>query len=215
MSEIIYSLLHLDQTLNTWAQLYGAGVYFVLFLIIFCETGLIVLPFLPGDSLLFAAGAICAISAGELKIEILIPLLILASLTGDTLNYFVGLKFGRKLFETDHKFSFLFSKKHLVQTEDFYKKKGHWAVSLARFFPIIRTFAPFVAGITKMPLPLFFKMSVLGSVAWVFIFTVAGYFFGQIPFIQNNFTLLVMLIIGLSLAPFVLTILKRSIVKSL
>lgn len=213
MSEFIHSILHLDQTLALWLQLYGSGVYLVIFLIIFCETGLIVLPFLPGDSLLFAAGALSAVSAQDLKIEILLPLLMAASLLGDTLNYTVGLNFGRKLFESNHRFSFLFSRKHLISTERFYLEKGKWAVSLARFFPIIRTFAPFVAGLTKMPFFLFVKMSAMGSMAWVLVFTCAGFFFGQIPFVQKNFTLLVMLIIFISLAPFLLSLTKRFLGK--
>jgi membrane-associated protein len=151
----------------------------------------------------------------DLQIEILIPLLICASLVGDSTNYYLGFKFGRKAFETPHRLSFLFSPKHLKATEDFYKEKGLWAVSLARFFPIIRTFAPFVAGLTQMPYKLFFRMSVLGSIAWVSIFTTAGYLFGQIPFVQKNFTVLVMSIVGLSLAPFVLGFLKKKLMKSL
>lgn len=215
MSELIHSILHLDQTLNIWLQLYGSGVYLVLFLIIFAETGLVIMPFLPGDSLLFAAGALCAINPVDLKIELLIPLLISASLIGDSLNYYVGLKYGRRLFESKHSLSFLFSPKYLLATEEFYIKKGLWAVSLARFFPIIRTFAPFVAGLTKMPYKMFLKMSILGSIAWVSIFTTAGYLFGQIPFVQNNFTVLVMGVVGLSLTPFLVGVIKRTFVKSL
>ncbi|WP_409477160.1 VTT domain-containing protein [Pseudobdellovibrio sp. HCB154] len=215
MAELIHSILHLDQTLNLWLQMYGPGVYLVLFLIIFAETGLVIMPFLPGDSLLFAAGALCAINPVDLRIEFLVPLLICASLIGDSLNYYVGLKFGRRAFETKHKLSFMFSPKHLKATEEFYNKKGLWAVSLARFFPIIRTFAPFVAGLTRMSYKMFFRMSLLGSVAWVSIFTTAGYLFGQIPFVQKNFTVLVMGIVGLSLAPFLLGIIRKTFVKSL
>lgn len=215
MSELIHSILHLDQTLNLWLQLYGAGVYLVLFLIIFAETGLVIMPFLPGDSLLFAAGALCAINPIDLRIDFLIPLLILASLIGDNLNYFVGFKYGRRAFETKHKLSFMFSPKHLKATEEFYSKKGQWAVFLARFFPIIRTFAPFVAGLTKMPYKMFFRMSLLGSIAWVSVFTTAGYLFGQIPFVQKNFTVLVMSIIGLSVTPFLVGVIKKIFVKSL
>lgn len=215
MAELIHSILHLDQTLNIWLQMYGAGVYLVLFLIIFAETGLVVTPFLPGDSLLFAAGALCSINPVDLRVELLIPLLICASLIGDSVNYFVGLKFGRRAFETKHKLSFMFSPKHLVATEEFYEKKGPWAVSLARFFPIIRTFAPFVAGLTKMPYKVFLKMSFVGSVAWVTVFTMAGFLFGQIPFVQKNFTVLVMGVVGLSLTPFLLGVIKKTFVKSL
>ena len=215
MSELIHSILHLDQTLNLLLQLYGPGVYVVLFLIIFAETGLVVMPFLPGDSLLFAAGALCAINPVDLRIEFLIPLLIMASLIGDSLNYYIGSKYGRRLFETQHRLSFLFSPKYLKVTEEFYVKKGLWAVSMARFFPIVRTFAPFVAGLTRMPYKSFVKMSVLGSIAWVSLFVTAGYLFGQIPFVQKNFTALVMAVVGLSLAPFLVGIIKRTFVKSL
>ncbi|AZZ36794.1 hypothetical protein CIK05_08320 [Bdellovibrio sp. qaytius] len=215
MSELIHSILHLDQTLNLWLQLYGAGVYLVLFLIIFAETGLVVTPFLPGDSLLFAAGALCSINPVELRIEFIIPLLILASLCGDSLNYYMGFKYGRKLFETQHKLSFLFSPKYLQATEEFYVNKGLWAVSMARFFPIIRTFAPFVAGLTRMPYKSFIRMSIIGSIAWVCLFATAGYLFGQIPFVQKNFTALVMAVVGLSLAPFIVGVIKRTYVKSL
>lgn len=215
MSELIHSILHLDQTLNLWLQLYGTGVYLVLFLIIFAETGLVIMPFLPGDSLLFAAGALCAINPVDLRIEFLIPLLISASLLGDSLNYYVGLNYGRRLFETKHALSLLFSPKYLLITEEFYIKRGAWAVSLARFFPIIRTFAPFVAGLTKMPYKVFIKMSIIGSIAWVGIFVTAGYLFGQIPFVQKNFTALVMAVVGLSLAPFLVSVIRRTFVKSL
>lgn len=215
MSELIHSILHLDQTLNLWLQLYGTGVYLVLFLIIFAETGLVIMPFLPGDSLLFAAGALCSINPVDLRIELLIPLLIVASLIGDNLNYYIGLKFGRRAFETKHPLSFMFSPKYLIMTEEFYQKKGAWAVSLARFFPIVRTFAPFVAGLTKMSYPTFLKMSCMGSIAWVSLFTTAGYLFGQIPFVQKNFTVLVMSIIGLSVTPFLVGLIRKKLVKSL
>lgn len=215
MSELIHSVLHLDQTLNLWLQMYGSGVYIVLFLIIFAETGLVVMPFLPGDSLLFTAGALCAINPADLRIEILIPLLIAGSILGDSLNYLIGSKYGRRLFETQHRFSVLFSPKHLKATEDFYHRRGFWTVSMARFFPIIRTFAPFVAGITRMPYKNFVCMSFLGSVAWVSVFTTAGYLFGQIPLVQKNFTVLVMALIGLSLAPFIVGVIRRTYMKSL
>jgi len=209
LANIIHSVLHLDQTLAFWLQTYGSGVYFVLFIIIFCETGLVVMPFLPGDSLLFTAGALSAISNEQLKVELIIPLLILGSIFGDSVNYYAGSKWGRKAFETKHRFSFLFSKKHLYSTEHFYKKKGRWAVALARFFPIIRTFAPFVAGITLMPYKQFLRYSVAGTIVWVSIFTLAGYYFGQIPFIQKNFTALIMGIVAISLAPLAVSFFKQ------
>ena len=214
MFEFIQQLLHLDILINQMAEQFGLWLYFILFLIIFCETGLVVMPFLPGDSLLFAVGALSA-SSPYFKVEALIPLLILASVVGDSLNYFIGLKFGRRLFEQSHKLSFLFNPKYLKQTEDFYIKRGAWAVSISRFLPIVRTFAPFVGGLTKMPYRRFLSLSLIGSVAWVHIFCLAGYFFGRIPFIQQNFTMLVMGIIGFSLAPLLFGVIRNLIKKSL
>lgn len=215
MSDIIYSILHLDQTLSLLLDQYHSWVYFILFLIIFCETGLIFMPFLPGDSLLFAAGALSAISQDKLKIEILIPLIMVASFVGDNVNYFVGRKYGRKLFEMKHPLSFLFSVSNLKKTEQFYHDKGNWAVAMARFFPIIRTFAPFVAGVACMKYREFVKFSIIGSIGWVLLFCLTGYFFGQIPFIKQNFTVLVMSIIGISLAPLVISLFRQKILKRL
>ena len=198
--EIFKKILHLDVLINDMALVMGPWMYLILFLVIFCETGLVVTPFLPGDSLLFAVGALSAASP-HFDIKIFIPLLIAASILGDSTNYFIGRNFGRKAFEREHRFSRFFNKKYLRQTEEFYEKRGVLAVFLARFAPIVRTFAPFVAGITKMRYNRFLTYSILGSITWVGIFTLAGYFFGQIPFIQKNFTLLVLGIIGFSLAP--------------
>ncbi len=198
--ELFSKILHLDVLINDMAAVMGPWMYLILFLVIFCETGLVITPFLPGDSLLFAVGALSAASP-HFDIKIFIPLLIAASILGDSTNYWLGRIFGRKAFETKHRFSRFFNKKHLRQTEEFYEKRGVLAVFLARFAPIIRTFAPFVAGITIMPYKKFATYSVLGSITWVGIFCLAGYFFGQIPFIQKNFTLLVLGIIGFSLAP--------------
>lgn len=198
--EFIKSLLQLDVLINQWAGQFGPWLYVILFLVIFCETGLVVTPFLPGDSLLFAIGALSATSP-HFNIWIFLPLLMGASILGDTTNYWIGRKYGRRLFETDHQFSRFFKKKHLDDTEDFYKKRGPMAVTLARFFPIIRTFAPFVAGLTAMRYSLFMTLSILGSVAWISLFLLMGYFFGQVPFIKENFTVLVMGIIFVSLAP--------------
>lgn len=200
MLELFSRILHLDVFINDMAALMGPWMYLILFLVIFCETGLVITPFLPGDSLLFAVGALSAASP-HFDIKIFIPLLIAASILGDSTNYWLGRNFGRKAFESEHRFSRFFNKKYLRQTEDFYEKRGVLAVFLARFAPIIRTFAPFVAGITKMPYKKFVTYSVSGSITWVGLFTLAGYFFGQIPFIQKNFTLLVLGIIGFSLAP--------------
>lgn len=210
MLELLESILRIDVTINHWAQQMGPWLYVVLFLIIFCETGLVVTPFLPGDSLLFAVGALSAANPENFKIEILIPLLIAAAVIGDSLNYFIGKKFGRKLFEKD---SFFFRQKYLCQTEAFYQKHGGKSVFLARFFPIIRTFAPFVGGLSDMPCRHFIKMSILGSICWILLFVLAGYFFGQIPFIQKNFTYLVMGIVLVSLLPIIIATFKKLIIK--
>jgi len=215
MSEIIYAFLHMDQTLAYFLENYHSWVYVLLFSIIFCETGLIFMPFLPGDSLLFAAGGLAAISQDKLKIEILIPIIMIASFVGDNVNYFVGRKHGRRLFELKHPLSFLFSVHNLNKTEAFYQKKGHWAVSMARFFPIIRTFAPFVAGVAQMNYREFMKYSIIGTIGWVMLFCLTGYYFGQIPFIKQNFTVLVMSIIGISLAPLIISFFKQKLLKSL
>lgn len=210
MLELFESLLRIDITINQWAHQLGPWLYVVLFLIVFCETGLVVTPFLPGDSLLFAVGALSAAKPENFRIEILIPLLILAAVAGDSLNFFLGRKLGRKLFERN---SFFFRQKYLHQTEDFFQNHGGKSVLLARFFPIMRTFAPFVGGVSGMPYLRFIKMSFFGSIAWVLIFSMAGFFFGQIPFIQENFTLLVMGIIAVSLLPFVVAVFKKLIIK--
>lgn len=194
------------------AELLGVWLFVVLFLIIFAETGLVIFPFLPGDSLLFAVGALSA-SSSYFPVQVLIPLLCMASILGDSTNYYIGQRYGRQLFETQHRFSRFFNQKYLKQTERFFETKGVMAVSISRFLPIVRTFTPFVAGITKMPYLQFLKFSVLGTLVWVNVFVLAGYFFGRIPFIQKNFTLLVMGIIGFSLAPIFLTILKNLIKK--
>ena len=212
MLEFLQNLLHIDIFINQMASALGVWLFVVLFLIIFAETGLVVLPFLPGDSLLFAVGALSA-SSEFFPVYILLPLLVIASILGDSTNYFLGRRYGRRLFETEHRFSKLFSKKYLAQTEEFYKVKGAIAVSISRFLPILRTFAPFVAGLTKMSYSQFVRYSVLGSIAWVHVFVLAGYYFGRIPFVQKNFTILVMGIIGFSLAPILLSIIKNLIKK--
>lgn len=203
MLNFIDSLLHIDITLIQWAGNWGSLIYFILFLIIFCETGLVFMPFLPGDSLLFAVGALAA-NPDFLKIENIIPLLIFAAVLGDSTNYLAGRKFGRSLFDREVLF---LKKKYLTSTELFFESKGVWAVSLSRFFPIIRTMSPFFAGMSLISYRKFLLLSFLGSVAWVFIFTLAGYFFGHVEIIQKNFTLLVLGIIGVSLAPMIINVL--------
>lgn len=203
MIDFFNSILHIDVTLIQWAGTYGNLLYVILFLIIFCETGLVFMPFLPGDSLLFAVGALAA-HPDFLKIENIIPLLIIAAVLGDSTNYLVGRNIGRKLFDREY---FFLKKKYLTSTEEFFEKKGVWAVSLSRFFPIIRTMAPFFAGMSLIRYRKFLLLSVLGSVAWVFIFTLTGYFFGNVEIIKKNFTLLILGIIAVSMAPMVMNVL--------
>lgn len=169
------------------------------------------MPFLPGDSLLFAVGALAA-KPDFLKIENIIPLLIFAAVLGDSSNYFVGRKLGRSLFDRE---VFFLKKSYLISTEEFFQKKGVWAVSLSRFFPIIRTMSPFFAGMSLFSYRKFVALSLLGSIGWVLIFTLAGYFFGHIDIIQKNFTLLVLGIIVISLVPMALNIIMTFKKKTL
>lgn len=212
MFELINAILKVDVYINILAEKLGSGLYILLFLVIFAETGLVITPFLPGDSLLFAVGALSA-SSPHFDIKILIPLLIMASIIGDSTNYYIGKKYGRKLFETKHIFSKILKPEYLKSTEDYYAKRGSLAVVLARFAPILRTMAPFVAGIGLMPYSKFLSRSVIGSVLWVSIFSLAGYFFGQIPVVRENFTLLVIGIIIFSLLPIFIGTLKNYLKK--
>lgn len=190
-------VLHLDRHLAALIADYGVWVYGILFLIVFCETGLVVTPFLPGDSLLFATGALAA--TGAMDPVLLGGLLILASFTGDNTNYWIGRFVGPKVFSRME--SRFLNRKHLDQTHRFYERHGGKAVILARFFPIIRTFAPFVAGVGTMLYPRFLAFSVVGGAAWVGGLVGGGYFFGNIPIVKQNFTLVVFGIIFLSLMP--------------
>lgn len=212
MFEWLQKILKLDDYINILAVQLGSGLYIVLFAVIFAETGLVFFPFLPGDSLLFAVGALAS-SSPYFEITVLVPLLISASLLGDSTNYYIGKKYGRSLFETKHPFSRFMKPKYLQQTEDFYKKRGDLAVVFARYIPIVRTLAPFVAGVTVMPYRRFLTYSVLGSVSWVCIFTLAGYYFGQIPFIKENFTFLILGVIGFSMLPIFIGFLRKLLKK--
>ncbi len=197
LTAFIDLLLHLDAHLMILVQHYGAWVYGILFLIIFAETGLVFAPFLPGDSLLFVAGALCGL--GALRLEWLMPCLMLAAVSGDNTNYWVGRLIGMRLF---HRVKGRFIKReHLDRTHAFYEKHGGKTIVIARFMPIIRTFAPFVAGIGMMRYRMFVLYSVLGSIAWIASLTVTGYLFGNIPLIKNNLTLIILAVILLSFLP--------------
>lgn len=197
LTAVLDLILHLDRHLAALVADYGMWVYGILFLIVFCETGLVVTPFLPGDSLLFATGALAA--TGAVDPVLLIGLLTLASFLGDNTNYWIGRFIGPKVFHYPK--SRLLNPKHLQETHRFYERHGGKAVILARFFPIIRTFAPFVAGIGSMLYLRFLAFSVVGAVAWVGGLVGSGYFFGNIPVVKQNFTLVVFGIIFLSLVP--------------
>lgn len=193
---LIDFILHIDSHLGDIIMRYGSLSYAILFSIIFVETGLVLLPFLPGDSLLFAAGAFAAI--GSFEILWLLFLLWLAAFLGDTVNYWIGHYFGQKLI--DHP-KFPINQKHLEKTHKFYEKHGGKTIFLARFVPMVRTFAPFVAGLGKMDYKKFLYYNVSGGFVWVFGFTLLGYFFGNIPVVKENFSLAVIAIILLSVVP--------------
>jgi len=195
LTAFIDIVLHLDTHLLALVNDYGVWVYGILFLIIFAETGLVFAPFLPGDSLLFVAGALCGM--GALQIDWLIPLLIMAAFVGDNTNYWVGRLLGVRIL----KFTKLVKQSHLDKTHAFYEKHGGKTIILARFLPILRTFAPFVAGIGLMNYRLFVSFSAFGAVIWITSLTVAGYFFGNIPIVKDNLTLIIIGIIVVSLVP--------------
>jgi membrane-associated protein len=206
--EIIQNLIdlfvHLDEHLNTIIVRFGGWTYLILFLVIFAETGFVVTPFLPGDSLLFAVGAIAA--NGVLRIEWIIPLLLAAAILGDSVNYAIGHYIGPRVFTDQVRF---LKKEHLEKTQAFYVKHGGKTIILARFIPIIRTFAPFVAGIGAMSYSRFILFNVVGALLWVPLFSLAGYFFGNLPFVQENFEYVILAIIFLSVLPAVWEFLKE------
>ncbi|MCG9078851.1 DedA family protein [Laribacter hongkongensis] len=202
ISFIIDFVLHIDQHLLELVATYGPWIYLILFLIVFAETGLVVTPFLPGDSLLFVAGAIAAM--GEMNVHLLVALLILAAVMGDAVNYAVGHFFGMKLFSNPD--SRIFRRQYLDKTHDFYARHGGKTIILARFVPIVRTFAPFVAGVGRMTYRHFFSYNIVGALAWVLSFSYAGYFFGNLPVVKSNLSLLILAIIVVSVLPGVIEI---------
>jgi len=209
--DVINMFLHLDKTLEQVIRDYQAWVYLLLFAIIFCETGLVATPFLPGDSLLFAAGSLAAISGCVLEVQWLLLVLFAAAVMGDSTNYWIGRFVGPKIFSKEN--IWLLNKKHLEKTHAFYEKHGGKTVVIARFMPIIRTFAPFVAGIGRMFYLKFLSFSVLGTALWVGGFIMGGYFFGNIPFVKKNFTLVILVIIFISLLPGAIAFLREKLRK--
>lgn len=202
---IIDFILHIDQHLADLTATYGPWVYGILFLIVFCETGLVVTPFLPGDSLLFVAGAIAL--HGPLDVHLLVLLLIVAAILGDALNYTIGRYFGLRLFNNPE--SKIFRREHLALTRSFYARHGGKTVVLARFVPIVRTFAPFVAGMSHMSYPRFAAYNVIGAILWVTSFTYAGYLFGNLPMVKENLHYLIVGIIIVSVLPSLFALLRQ------
>jgi membrane-associated protein len=194
MFAIIDFVLHFDRYLPGIIETYGFWTYLILFAIIFCETGLVVLPYLPGDSLLFVAGALAG--AGFLNVEFLLVTLVVAAVLGDTVNYWIGNRVGMKILEKN--FS-LVRRDHLEKTEEYFTRYGGKTIVIARFIPFIRTFAPFLAGVGKMPYRWFITYNIAGAVLWILAFTLAGFFFGSIPIVKENFSYIIYAIIGISL----------------
>lgn len=205
LTQLIDIFLHLDKHLNVVIESYGWVTYAILFCIIFCETGLVVTPFLPGDSLLFAAGAFAAL--GSLELSLLLALLTVAAIAGDTLNYWIGNYVGPKVFQAES--SRFLNRKHLQKTHEFYEKYGGKTIIIARFVPIIRTFAPFVAGIGSMTYSRFLIYNVVGGIAWILICVFAGYFFGNLAFVKKNFSLVILMIIIISVLPAVVEFVRE------
>lgn len=206
-NQIIDIILNLDIYLGYVISLFGSLTYLILFLVIFCETGIIIVSFLPGDSLLFIIGALSA--GGALNLIVSIIILSLAAILGDTVNYQIGKYIGPKIFNKES--SKLFNKNHLIEAHDFYEEYGGKTIILARFIPIIRAFAPFVAGIGLMPYKKFLSYNIIGGVAWVLIFTLIGYFFGNLPIVKDNFSFLVIAIVVISGLPIVIQLIMKKI----
>ncbi len=209
IQNVIEFVLHIDTHLSALCAAYGTWIYAILFLILFCETGLVITPFLPGDSLLFVIGSLAAI--GALQVELAIPLLMIAVFAGDNTNYWIGRKVGPKVFSREK--SKLFNREYLDRTHTFYERHGKITIILARFLPIIRTFAPFVAGIGRMTYRIFILFSITGALLWVNLFIFVGYFFGNVPFVKQHFSLVIValvLIPGLPAAiEFLRTLMQR------
>ena len=199
-------LMHIDKYLATLVQSYGWVIYPLLFLIIFCETGLVIAPFLPGDSMIFAAGALAG--AGMMNVFLLFFIFSTAAILGDSLNYWIGSKTGPKIFKESSRF---FKREYLLRTEEFYEKHGGKAIVLARFMPILRTFAPFVAGIAKMSYPKFIFYNISGGLLWVGLFVFGGFFFGELDWVKNNFFVVIIAIVIISVVPVASELIRHKI----
>ncbi len=219
LESVLHFFLHLDDYLHSMILDYGSWIYAILFLIIFVETGLVVMPFLPGDSLLFAAGTFCAgvtNEAGEtvqMNLFIVLALLIVAAVLGDGVNYLLGKRVGLKMLQWKIRGRQLVKQKYIDQTQQFYEKHGPKTIIIARFVPIVRTFAPFVAGIAEMNYSKFLRFNLIGGVSWVLGLTLLGYFFGGLPFVKDNFELVIFGIIGISILPMIIEIIRAKMRK--
>ena len=202
---LVNFILHIGDHLQELVNNYGNWIYAILFAIVFCETGLVVLPFLPGDSMLFAAGTIAAV--GDMNIFVLIGLLIVAAVLGDFVNFEIGKHFGQKLFSNPN--SKIFKQSYLQKTHDYYEKYGGRTIIIARFIPIVRTFAPFVGGMGNMNYAQFARYNIVGAVLWVVSFTTLGYFFGQLPFVKEHFSWIMIAIIVISVVPMIVEIIRH------
>lgn len=207
---IISFIIHIDAHLTELTSTYGALTYAILFLIVFAETGFVVTPFLPGDSLLFAAGALAAL--GTMNIWMIVGVLFIAAVLGDAANYWIGHFFGQKIIESKN-FPMI-KKEHIDEAQKFYEKYGGKAIILSRFVPIVRTFAPFVAGVGRMNYSRFLTYNVIGGAVWILLFSFAGYFFGNIPSVKHNFSLVIFGIIGVSVVPIIIETIKAKKNKS-
>ena len=206
LQQVLDLFLHLDQHVNQWAGVLGPWLYLVLFLIVFCETGLVVTPFLPGDSLLFAVGALGATPGSPIRVFEVIGLLCVAAVVGDAVNYSIGRRVGPRVFAAEE--SRLLNRDHLLHTQRFYERHGGKTIILARFVPIVRTFAPFVAGIGQMAYRRFALFNITGGVAWVLLFVLGGYLFGNLPAVKQNFHFVIVAIIVISVMPAVIEFLR-------
>lgn len=211
-AHLLNFVLHLDDQLTAFVTNYGAWTYALLFCIIFCETGLVVTPFLPGDSLLFTAGAVAAGTSNALDIHLLFILLVIASVTGNGLNYFIGRLIGPKVFFSER--SWFFNKTYLLKAHEFYERFGGKTIIIARFIPIIRTFAPFIAGVAYMGYKRFYFYNILGAILWIGSLLYASYWFGNLPIVKDHFSSYIFGIIGISLLPPIIEVIRHRYFKT-